>query len=51
MKIKYANELVEQLVMGDPTTCVYQFIFDEKNSVDIDIIKCLLCMDWDCVSG
>ena len=30
MKIKYANEFVKKIGMGDPTTCVYQFIYDEK---------------------
>ena len=30
MKIQYANEFVENLGMGDPTRCVYQFICDER---------------------
>ena len=25
-KIEYVNEFVQNLGMGDPTTCVYQFI-------------------------
>ena len=25
--------------MGDPTTCFYQFIYDEKESVDTQIIQ------------
>ena len=25
--------------MGDPTTCVYQYIYDENESVDTKIIK------------
>ena len=29
MKIQYANEFVQKFGMGDPTTCVYQFICDE----------------------
>ena len=28
MKIKYANNLVQKLVMGDPTTCVYKLIYN-----------------------
>ena len=39
MEIQYANEFVEQLGMGDPTTCVYQFIYDENDSVDTEIIQ------------
>ena len=30
MKIQYANEFVQNLGMGYPTTCVYQFIY-KKN--------------------
>ena len=33
MKIQYANEFVEQLGIGDTTTCVYHLIYDEKYSV------------------
>ena len=39
MKIKYANESVQKLGMGDPITCVYQFIYNEKDSVDTKIIQ------------
>ena len=28
--------------MGNPITCVYQFIYDEKGSVDTDIIQCFI---------
>ena len=28
MKVKYANEFVQPLVMVDTVTCVYQFIYD-----------------------
>ena len=28
--------------MGDPTTCVYQFIYDENDSVDTRIIQCFI---------
>ena len=38
MKIKYANESVQKLGMGDPITCVYQFIYNENDSVDTKII-------------
>ena len=38
-KIQYKNEFVEQLGMGDPTTCVYQFIYDEKDSFGTEIIQ------------
>ena len=37
--MQYANEFVRKLVMFDPTTCVYQFIYDEKDSVDTKIIQ------------
>ena len=39
MKTKNANNFVQQLGMGDSTTCVYQFMYDEKDSVDTEIIK------------
>ena len=39
MKIQLANELFEQLWMGDPAKCVYQVIYYEKDSVDTEIIK------------
>ena len=28
MKIQYTNKFVQKLGMSDPTTCVYQFIYD-----------------------
>ena len=31
VKIQYANNSVQELGMVDPTTCVYQFIYDEKD--------------------
>ena len=31
MKIGYADNSVHKLRMGNPTTCFYQFIYDEKN--------------------
>ena len=34
MIIQYANEFIEKIGMGDPTTCVYRFIYDEKDSFD-----------------
>ena len=39
MKIQYANKFVEQLWMGDLTTCVYQFIYNEKDSVYTEILQ------------
>ena len=36
MKIRYANNLIHKLGMGDPTTCVYQFIYDEKDKWHAD---------------
>ena len=30
--MKNANELVQKFGMGDPKTCVYQFIYDENDS-------------------
>ena len=51
MKIKYANESVKKLGMGDPTKCVYQLVFDKNDSDDIKIIKYFLLMDWDYSPG
>ena len=39
MKIKYSNKFVHKLVMGDPRTCIYQFIYDENDSYDTNIIQ------------
>ena len=33
MKVQYANNFVHKLGMGDPTTYVYQFIFDERDKM------------------
>ena len=38
MKIQYANEFIINMVLGDPTICVNQFIFDENDSNDTNII-------------
>ena len=39
MKIKYANEFVQKLGMGDPTTFVYKFIYDENENDDTKIMQ------------
>ena len=39
MKIKYSNEFIQNLVLGDPTPCVYQFIFNENYSNDTKILQ------------
>ena len=39
MKIQYANDFFQQLGVGDTITCVYRFIYDEKDSVDTKIIQ------------
>ena len=46
MKIKYANYFILNMGFGDPTTCAYQFIFDENDSNDTNIKQYLLCMEW-----
>ena len=46
MKIQYANEFVQNNLMSDPTTCVYQFIYNEYDSDKKKIMNCLLCLDW-----
>ena len=51
MKIKYANYFILNMGLGDPTTCVYQFIFDENYINDTKIKKYLLCMEWDYTSS
>ena len=42
MKIQYANELVQNLGMGDLTTCVYKFIYDENENDDTKIMQYLI---------
>ena len=39
MKIQSANEFILNKRLGDPTECVYQFIFDENDSNDTKIIQ------------
>ena len=39
MKIQYANELIQNMGLSDPTTCVYEFIFDENYSDDTKSIQ------------
>ena len=46
MKIQYANEFFQNLGMGYPTKCVYQFIYDENDNDETKIIIFLLCMGW-----
>ena len=38
MKIQHANEFFLNMELGDHTTRVYQFIFDENDSSDTEII-------------
>ena len=45
-KRKYANYFIINMGLGDPTTYVYQFIFDENDSNDTNIKQYLLCMEW-----
>ena len=37
--MQYANKLVRQLGMGDPTTFVYHFMYDENDSDNIQITQ------------
>ena len=39
MKIEYANELIINMELGDPTTCIYQFIFVENDRNDTNILQ------------
>ena len=39
IKIKHSNEFIVNMGLGDPTTCVYQFVFDEDYSNDKNIIQ------------
>ena len=41
IKIKYANEFIQNMELGDPKTCDYQFIFDENDSNNRNIIQYL----------
>ena len=45
--MQYAHEFILNLVLGDPTTWVYQLRFDEHDSNDTNNIQYLLVMDWD----
>ena len=53
MKIQYANNPVHKLGMGGTTTCVYQFIHDEKDKNNTQIIhyfimhRLVLCIKVD----
>ena len=51
MRLKYTNEFFLNMGLGDPTTFVYQFIFDENESNDTKFINKLLCMDWNYASS
>ena len=44
IKIKHANEFIQNMVLGDPTTCVYQLIFDGNDSNDTKLYNILFCM-------
>ena len=46
MRIQYANKMIQNLGIGDSTTCVYQLIYDENDNDDKDIIQFWLCVDW-----
>ena len=39
IKIQHANKFVQRLGMSDTTTCVHQFIYDEKESDDTQITQ------------
>ena len=50
MKIKYENNFVHKLGMGDLTTCVYHFIYNENDKNDTHITQYFIMKDWDYVS-
>ena len=39
MKIQYENKFIQNLGMGHPTTCVYQFIYDENDNDETKVIQ------------
>ena len=39
MKIQYTNNVIHKFSTGDPTTCVYQFIYDEQDENDTHITQ------------
>ena len=45
-RVQYVNEFVQNLGLGDPKTCLHQFICSENDNDDTKIIQFLLCMDW-----
>ena len=51
MKIEYANYFILNMGLGDPTTCVYQIIFDENDSNDTKNNQYLICMEWNYTSS
>ena len=42
MRIQYANECFQNLGMGDPTTCIYLFIYDEHDNDNTKIIQYII---------
>ena len=46
ISVQKYHQFIEKLVMGDPKTCVYQFICNEKDSVNKYIKEILLFMNF-----
>ena len=42
MIIKYSNEFIQNLVLCDPIKCVNQFIYNQYESNDTNIIQCCI---------
>ena len=39
MKVQYANKFIRNIVLGYIITCIYQFIFNENDSNDTNIMQ------------
>ena len=39
MKIQYSNEFIKDLGIGDPATCVYQFIYNINDKNDTKTLQ------------
>ena len=37
-RIEYANKFIKNMVLGEPTTCFYQVVFDKYESIKPKII-------------
>ena len=51
MRIKYANEFIENMRLGDPTICVINLFLIKMTVMNQTFYNIILCMDWDYASS